>query len=139
MLLFYISFWRHHCELHLMRWNESIILKICFCLKIWHMPAIYWTSKGKVIDELLLCFHLSILNFVVVVVHGVNLSLASEVTCISVSPGFLMAFPMILVQGLWMTLTVAYIDFSICVGKCSIDRPSFSQGLVGWDSLPSYL
>ena len=84
-------------------------MKICFCLKTWHMPAIYSTSKGKVIDQLLLNFHLSILNFVVVVC-SVNLSLAAEVMCISVSPGFWMAFPMILVQGLPMTLTVAYIN-----------------------------
>ena len=73
------------------------------------MPAVYLTSKSKVIDQLLLCIHLSILN-VLVVVCGVNLSLAAEVTCISVSPGFWMAFPMILVQGLPMTLTAAYID-----------------------------
>ena len=72
------------------------------------MPAVYLTSKGKVIDQLLLCFCLSILDFVVV--HGVNQSLAAEVTGISVSPGFWMAFPMILVQGLPMTLTVAYTD-----------------------------
>ena len=39
-----------------------------------------------------------------------NLSLAAEVMYISVSPGFLMIYPMILVQGLPMTLTVAYIN-----------------------------
>ena len=39
-----------------------------------------------------------------------NLSLAAEITCISVSPGFWMICPMILEQGLQMTLTVAYID-----------------------------
>ena len=73
------------------------------------MPAIYGTSKGKVIDQLLLCICLSILNFVVVV-NGINLSLAPDVTCISVSPGFWMTFPMICVQGLLMTSTVVYID-----------------------------
>ena len=66
-------------------------------------------QRGKVVDQLLLCFCLSILNFVVVVC-SVNLSLAAEVMCISVSPGFCMAFPMILVQGLPMTLIVAYIN-----------------------------
>ena len=55
-------------------------------------------------------FIYSILNFVIVVVCGVNLCLAAEVMCISVSPGFWMTFPMILVQGLPMTSTVAYID-----------------------------
>ena len=50
------------------------------------------------------------LIFFVVVVHDVNLSLAAEVTCISVSPGFWMAYPMILVQGLPLTLTAAYIN-----------------------------
>ena len=39
-----------------------------------------------------------------------NLSLAAEVMYISVSPGFWVIFPMILEQGLPMTLTVAYID-----------------------------
>ena len=39
-----------------------------------------------------------------------NLSLAAEAMYISVSPGFWMIYPMILEQGLQMTLTVAYID-----------------------------
>ena len=39
-----------------------------------------------------------------------NLSLAAEVTYISVSLGFWMVYPMILEQGLQMTLIVAYID-----------------------------
>ena len=52
-------------------------MKIHLCLKIWHVPAIHWTSKGKVIDQLLLCIHLSILNFVVVVC-GVNLKSCSR-------------------------------------------------------------
>ena len=37
------------------------------------------------------------------------LSLAADVMFLSVSPGFWMICPMILVQGLPMTLTVAYI------------------------------
>ena len=37
-----------------------------------------------------------------------NLSLAAEVMYISVSPGFWMVYPMILEQGLQMTLTAAY-------------------------------
>ena len=47
---------------------------------------------------------------VVVVVPSANLSLAAEVTCISVFPGFLMTSPMIHVQELPMTSTVAYIN-----------------------------
>ena len=39
-----------------------------------------------------------------------NLSLAAEVMYISVSLGFWVICPMILEQGLQMTLTVAYID-----------------------------
>ena len=39
-----------------------------------------------------------------------NLSLAAEVMYISVSPGFWVIYPMILEQGLQMTLTVTYID-----------------------------
>ena len=39
-----------------------------------------------------------------------DLSLAAEGMYISLSPGFWMIFPMILVQGLPMTSTVAYID-----------------------------
>ena len=39
-----------------------------------------------------------------------NLSLAAEVMYISVSPGFGMIYPMILEQGLQMTLTDAYTD-----------------------------
>ena len=39
-----------------------------------------------------------------------NLSLAAEVMYISASPGFWVIYPMILEQGLQMTLIVAYID-----------------------------
>ena len=39
-----------------------------------------------------------------------NLSLAAKVMYISVSPGFWVIYPIILEQGLQMTLTVAYID-----------------------------
>ena len=39
-----------------------------------------------------------------------NLSLAAEVMYISASPEFWVIYPMILEQGLQMTLTVAYID-----------------------------
>ena len=39
-----------------------------------------------------------------------NLSVAAEVMFISVSPGFWVIYPMILEQGLQMTLTVAYLD-----------------------------
>ena len=59
--------------------------------------------------QLLSFIHLSI-NDSFVVVCGVSLSLAAEVTCISVFPGFWMNFPMILIQELLMTLTVAYIN-----------------------------
>ena len=52
----------------------------------------------------------TILNFVEVVYMMSNLSLAAEVMYISVSPGFWVIYPMILEQGLQMTLTVAYID-----------------------------
>ena len=41
-----------------------------------------------------------------------NLSLAAEVMYISAYPGFWTIYPMILEQGLQMTLTVAYIDSS---------------------------
>ena len=55
--------------------------------------------------------HLSINPYVVViVVCNANLSLAAEVTCLSVFPGFWMISPMIHVQELPMTSTVAYID-----------------------------
>ena len=39
-----------------------------------------------------------------------DLSLAAEVMYISVSHGFQVIYPMILEQGLQMTLTIAYID-----------------------------
>ena len=39
-----------------------------------------------------------------------NLSLAAEVMYIPVSPGFWVLYPIILEQGLQMTLTVAYND-----------------------------
>ena len=68
--------------------------------------------RVSVIKKLLSFIHLSILivAVVVVVVHSASLSLAAEVTCISVFPGFWLNFPMVHVQELPMTLTVAYID-----------------------------
>ena len=52
---------------------------------------------------------LSIFNLLMLYMMS-NLSLAAEVMYISVSPGFWMMYPMILEQGLQMTLTVAYIN-----------------------------
>ena len=43
-------------------------------------------------------------------VCGANLSLTTEVTCISMFPGFWKYLPMILRQELLMTVSVAYID-----------------------------
>ena len=75
------------------------------------MPVIYWTSKGKVINQLLLCILLFCSILKLLLLHTVsNQSLAAEVMYISVSPGFWMIFPMILVQGLPLTLTAAYMD-----------------------------
>ena len=78
---------------------------------MWCMSVVQLTSKGKVVDQLLLCILLfcSILNLLVLYTMS-DLSLAAEVMYISVSPGFWIIFPMILEQGLPMTLTVAYID-----------------------------
>ena len=45
-----------------------------------------------------------------VFVHGVILSLTTEVMYITVFPGFQKNYPMILVQELQMTLTVVSID-----------------------------
>ena len=75
------------------------------------MPVVHLTSKGKVVDQLLLCILLFCSILKLLILHMVSsLSLAAEVMYISVSPGFWMIFPMILEQGLPMTLTVAYID-----------------------------
>ena len=75
------------------------------------MSVVQLTSKGKVVDQLLLCILLFCSVLKLLILHAVsNLSLAAEVMYISVSPGFWMFFPMILEQGLPMTLTVAYIN-----------------------------
>ena len=81
------------------------------CLKIWHVPVVQLASKGKVVDQLLLCILLfcSILNLLILYTVS-NLSFAAEVMYILVPPGFWMIFPMIIEQGLPMTLTVAYTD-----------------------------
>ena len=75
--------------------------------------------KDKVVKQLLLFIHLPILIVVVVVVVVIvsvvvcsaSLSLAAEVMCISVFPGFWVNSPMIHVQELLMTFTVAYIGY----------------------------
>ena len=48
-----------------------------------------------------------------------DLSLTTEVMCISVFPGFWNYLPMILVQELLMTASVAYID-SLSMWVCAI-------------------
>ena len=75
------------------------------------MSVVQFTSKGKVIDQLLLSILLffSILNLLMLYAMP-NLSLTADVMYISVTPGFWVIFPMILEQGLQMTLTVAYIN-----------------------------
>ena len=75
------------------------------------MSVVQLTSKGKVIDQLLLCILLLCSILKLLMLYAVsNLSLAAEVMHISVSPGFWMIFPMILEQGLPMTSTFAYIN-----------------------------
>ena len=75
------------------------------------MPVVHLTSKGKVIDQLLLCILLFCSILDLLILHAVSsLNLAAEVMYISVSPGFGMNFPMILEQGLPMTSPVADID-----------------------------
>ena len=54
------------------------------------------TSKGKVVNQLLLCMHLYCLFQSVVPYMMSSLSLVTEVMCIPVSPGFWMICPMIL-------------------------------------------
>ena len=65
------------------------------------------------------------------------LSLAAEVMCISVSPGFWMVFSNDPCTGTTNDCDCCLHQLSGHVGKCSITRPWFSQGLVGWGSLPS--
>ena len=79
-------------------------------------------QRGKVIDQLFLCIHLSILNFVVVVC-GVNLSLEAEVMCISVSTGFLESFSNDPCTGITNDFDCCLHQLSVHVGKCSIARP----------------
>ena len=86
-------------------------MKICFVFEDLMHASHLLNIKVKVIDQLLLCILLfcSILKLLLLYVV-LNLGLAAEVMYILVSPGFWMIFPMILVQGLPMTLTVAYIN-----------------------------
>ena len=104
-----------------MRYDESTAAKtfcpfegqtcaICvLCYLCIDHQRVRYCGYGLVIKQLLSFIHLSI-NDSFVVVCGASLSLAAEVMCISVFPGFWMNFPMILVQELLMTSTVAYID-----------------------------
>ena len=110
------------------------------CLTIGCVPVIHWTSKGNVVDQLLLCILLFCLILKLLLLYAVsNLSLAAEVMYIPMSPGFWMIFPMIHVQGTTNDFDCCLHWLSIHVGKCSIAMPWFSQGLVGWDSLPLHL
>ena len=75
------------------------------------MPVVQLTLKGKVVDQLLLCILLFCSILKLLILYAVlGLSLAAEVMYISASPGFWMILPMILEQGLPMTLTVACIN-----------------------------
>ena len=61
-------------------------------------------------SELAIVIQLSLVINPLGAVCGVILSLAAEVTCISVFPRFWVNFPMILAQELLMTSTVVYTD-----------------------------
>ena len=110
------------------------------CLKIWHMPVIQFTSKGRVIDQLLLCSLLIFFNPQFVdVLCNVKLKSCSRSYVHFCVPWILDDFS----NDPWTGTTN---DFDCClhrlsshVGKCSIARPWFSQGLLGWGSLPLHL
>ena len=95
--------------------NEVINLKIYSFLKLCFVSGdvvcVSCPIHIKGVNRLLLCNLLfcTILNLLMLYAMS-NLSLAAEVMYISVSSGFWMIYPMILEQGLQMTLTVAYID-----------------------------
>ena len=76
-----------------------------------HVSLFNSHQRGKVINQPLLCNLLfcTILDLLMQYMMS-NLSLAAEVMYISASPGFWVIYPMILEQGLQMTLTVAYIN-----------------------------
>ena len=104
---------RHACSLK-GRCVPSVLLFI---------KGVRYCDAGNGVTWLLSFNHLSIIN-PLGTVYGVILSLTTEVTCISVFPGFWKNFPMILGQELPMTSTVAHID-SVHVGNCS-----YSQAMI---------
>ena len=105
--------WIAYDEVKWGNYHEDLlcIWRCALFLRLWCTTAVQFTSKGRVVVQLLLynLLFFSIPNLLVLYAMS-NLSLAAEVMYISVSPGFWMIYSMILEQGLQMSLTVAYID-----------------------------
>ena len=80
------------------------------CLKIWCVPVIYWTSKGKVIDQLLLCILLFCSILKLLLLYAVsNLSLVAEVMTFlcPLDFGWFFQWPLYRdFQWLWLLLTL---------------------------------
>ena len=95
--------------------DPSYYQDVCPLMGI-HVPSVYFSSKRndycdamKVLIGYCCSKRSSIIN-PLGAVCDVILSLTTEVICIYVFPGFWTYFPMILVQKLVITLTVAYIN-----------------------------
>ena len=139
VVVFYINFWRHHHELPLRRYNESISMKICLC--VWRsgtcQPSIEHQRVGSFISY---CYAF------------IYQSLCCCCCCMQCQPKscsrsyVYFCVPWILDAFSNDPCARTTSDFDCClhwlsihVGKCSIARPWFSWGLVGGKTSPSHL
>ena len=126
--------WGNHHE------HVSLVWRYVLSLKWWHVAAgANSHQRGKVVNQLLL-FNLLFCSFQSVgVIHNVKPKSCNRSYVHSCIPQILGHLP----NDPW-TGTANDFDFclqwlSVHVGKCSIARPWFSWGLVGWHTLPLHL
>ena len=111
----YTNVWKHYCEIVWMVLDDPTAIKThaLWRVDMYHLCIVHQRGRvlwcGNGVNQLLTFNQLSIID-PLGTAYGAIPSLTTEVTCISVFPGFWRNFLKILVQELPMTSTVAYIN-----------------------------
>ena len=142
----YILVWKHLREWYIMRKNEVIIMDMYLLFEgttyFWIGGCGSWCNshqRGKVINQLLLCILLFCSFRSVGAIHGVEPKSCDRSYVHSCIPWILDDLPNDPWIGTANDFNCSLPWLSIHVGKCSIARPWFLQGLVGWVALPLHL
>ena len=129
-----------------MRENKVIIWVTFSCFEdtfylwtggVWQ--SVLSTSKGKVVNQLLLCIHLFLVIPICCAICGVKPKYCDRSYVHSCIPWILDDLPNDPWVGTANDFDCSFWWLSNCVGRCFIARPWFSWGLAGLVALPSHL